>query len=171
MKKLICIFSLLIAGGSLFAQLEIERSVIAPGGLYSTGGNLEICSTLGQIEVRTLLSLNGSIILTQGFQQPDNKTTTGVGGLIDIVVDYNIYPNPTERWLQVELNALRPTEIELGLYDIRGRSIGVPSQKHTISGPFEAKFDLGSVSDGFYFLGMKDKDGRLVATWKIQRIH
>ncbi|MEO0469011.1 MAG: T9SS type A sorting domain-containing protein [Bacteroidota bacterium] len=170
MKKLICIFLLLGMSGSLIAQLEIERSVIAPGGIYGSNGTLEISSTMGQIEVRTLLSLNGTIVLTQGFQQPENLST-GTGELIDIVVDYNIFPNPTTRWLTVELNAAKPAEIELGLYDIRGRSIGVPNQKHTISGPFETRFDLNNVTDGFYFLGLKDKDGRLMATWKIQRIH
>ena len=51
-----------------FGQVSIERYVIAPLGHYDTGGTLSLSYTVGEPAVTTLLSINGTLILTQGFQ-------------------------------------------------------------------------------------------------------
>ncbi len=69
MKTTICILSMLFWGIFTCVSQSIERSVVASSGDYFEGAGISLSWTLGEIATETYS--NGSIILTQGFQQPD----------------------------------------------------------------------------------------------------
>ncbi|MEZ5195886.1 MAG: hypothetical protein R2764_05675 [Bacteroidales bacterium] len=70
MKKIIFIITLL-APMFLFAQM-VERQVIGSAGGYSSTSDLKVSSTVGEAFVAT--GTSSTIILTQGFQQPDEES-------------------------------------------------------------------------------------------------
>ena len=79
MKKLLFIFMLLTLGAT--AQISIEHQVIGSTGSYQVGASMTLSSTVGEAVVQTLFST--SMILTQGFQQPNFRP-------LDSIVDAEI---------------------------------------------------------------------------------
>jgi len=79
MKKLLFIFMLLTLGAT--AQISIEQQVIGSTGSYQVGASMTLSSTVGEAVVKTLDST--SMILTQGFQQPNFRP-------LDSIVDAEI---------------------------------------------------------------------------------
>lgn len=69
MKQLISVFCFLLTSG-LYAQGTIERQAIGTTGNESSNGTTTISSTTGEVAVQTLS--DGTIFITQGFQQPTN---------------------------------------------------------------------------------------------------
>jgi len=66
---------------SLFAQ-TLSPTVISSGGGYSTGSTVSLSWTLGELATETFI--NGSYILTQGFQQPVEGVTISIN--LDLLV-------------------------------------------------------------------------------------
>ena len=60
------------------AQTTISRQVIGSTGNYSVGTSITLTSTVGEVAVQTLFSVNGIIDLTQGFQQPEREGDSAV---------------------------------------------------------------------------------------------
>lgn len=76
MKKLINYLSFLLTlllPELGFAQVQIERQVIGSAGAESNSVNLKVAATVGEVSVET--ASGGSVIYTQGFQQPFNADT------------------------------------------------------------------------------------------------
>ncbi len=67
MKNLLILFSLLVFSKTLFAQ-SLEREVIASSGDYIENGFGSLSFTVGEATIQ--LAMDGTHILTQGFQQP-----------------------------------------------------------------------------------------------------
>lgn len=88
------IFLLLATVICIQAQnLSSEFEVIANAGEYSSSlnGNLSLSWTLGEPVVETIYG--NKLILTQGFQQPD-ELTLGVSGVSLTELGLNVFPNP-----------------------------------------------------------------------------
>ncbi|PKP50962.1 MAG: hypothetical protein CVT95_02000 [Bacteroidetes bacterium HGW-Bacteroidetes-12] len=79
MKKLLYILILFPFG--INAQVVIEQQVIGSTGSYQVGTNITLSSTVGEAAVQTLFPT--SMILTQGFQQPNFRP-------LDSIVDAEI---------------------------------------------------------------------------------
>lgn len=76
MKKIIYIsvlFLMLISTVS-FGQVQISRQVIGSTGGDAAGSNITISFTVGETVIQTI---SNSMILTQGFQQPDGGEDLG----------------------------------------------------------------------------------------------
>lgn len=153
-----------------FGQVSIERYVIAPLGHYDTGGTLSLSYTVGEPAVTTLLSINGTLILTQGFQQPE-ILPVGIDDPYELLVDYSIFPNPTTEVLNVKLSADIPVDLKLAVVDVRGRSTGLTIQEIRVVGEKTTIFNLGTLADGFYFLNVLTNSGELVQSFKVQKVH
>jgi len=67
MKKLIYLFILTTLGTN--AQVQLSKQVIGTTGGYAEGSTISLSSTVGEAVIQTLFSTS-TIILTQGFQQP-----------------------------------------------------------------------------------------------------
>ena len=154
------------------AQLSVERQVIATAGDTARIGTMLIFYTIGEPMTTTLYSFNGTIILTQGFQQPTKSEALSVEDPSSIHVKYNIFPNPTADILTVELETDKPVELEISLFDMRGRAIGIAVQKLRLIRTESLDIDLRPVADGFYTLMIKDvSSDRVAKSFKIQKVH
>ncbi len=174
MKKLyVLIIACCLCAAGYTQTPELEREVIATAGDTASAGGLNFSFTFGQMITETALSLNGVLILTQGFQQPvQQELNTSLEDELNIRLTYNIFPNPTKGLLKVELETDKPIELELSLFDMRGREIGIPARTFRLVSQKEIEVDLRSVADGFYTLMLKETTtGGVLKMFKIQRVN
>lgn len=156
----------------VFSQLSLDRQVLGTSGHWGKWGQYSLSSTVGETVTTTAITTNGMLILTQGFQQPDDKGDfVGVDDPVELPVSYKIYPNPTNGVLGVELTADLPIVIKLDVIDARGKMTSVPIQRIQFTGSKKTILNLEALADGIYFLNFRDEDGDLLKSEKIQKVH
>jgi hypothetical protein len=170
MKHLLLLLVGWFSFATLPAQIELDHYVIASMGGHSFDSTLSVSYTVGQIEVATLTSNNGSLVLTQGFQQPE-MLGVNIDDELEVVLNYQIYPNPTARILNVKITTDRTVELELSMANLLGQPIGIPAQKQKVNGEWEARFDLEGAAEGYYFLLLRNEAGELAGSWKIHKLN
>lgn len=153
----------------LSAQVSLDRQVIGSTGNFSTVSNISLSSTVGESVVATAVS--GSIVLTQGFQQPDGTNSVGIEDDLRLLVRYTVAPNPTQDIVRVELSTDKPITIGLVLMDVRGRRVPVPEQKIHVNGTESTEIDLQPLADGLYTLALIDEGGNTFRTFKVKKIN
>ncbi|MDX2247859.1 MAG: T9SS type A sorting domain-containing protein [Bacteroidia bacterium] len=171
--KHILSFLLAFAGSlTVFGQLSLDRQVLGTTGHWGQVGQYSLSYTAGETITTTLITTNGKLVLTQGFQQPDAKGTfVGIDEEVKLPVSYKIFPNPTSGVLQVEMSADKPAVVKIDIYDMRGRKTSVPLQRIQFSGTRTTIFNLEALADGIYMLNFRNDEGELIQSEKIQKIH
>ena len=114
---LLCSFCLFVTS---WAQINQSHFVITPLGGYDEVGQVGISFTTGQVENETFETNNGMLIVTQGFQQPE-LIGVSIDDLVEVIVDYQVYPNPTPRILNVVLSTSEPTTLTLEFLNLLGQ--------------------------------------------------
>jgi hypothetical protein len=156
---------LLLLPAELFAQISLERQVVASGGSYSTGTNISLSATVGEAAAVTLTS--GTIVLTQGFQQPDMNPSTGIDDQVSILVDYMVFPNPTAGSLTLRLESETPVSFQLEVVDAAGRIVWFPSEPIRVSGRTDTEVDLSGFATGTYLFVLRDTQSGYVETLRV----
>ena len=103
MKTLTLLLSVVLFPLFLSAQ-SVSPQVVASSGDYYQGANASLSWTLGEIATETYS--NGSVILTQGFQQPVTVSITGVN--LDMLVYLEGPFSGTEMSADLNSNGLIP---------------------------------------------------------------
>ncbi|MEM7373193.1 MAG: T9SS type A sorting domain-containing protein [Bacteroidota bacterium] len=166
-----CACFLSLTGG--FAQtdtFEIERELFPTTGWFSQdpASGLSLSYSVGEMVIETVESLGGTLILTQGFQQPDADTLVGLDRL-EIELDYTIYPNPTSGPITIELHSPQPLIMYLAIYDLIGQATNVPMQEARFVGRFATQMDLSELSDGVYLLAILNEAKQIAYTFRIEK--
>ena len=169
MKTITCLLAVLLSSFVVYAQPSLERQVIGATGNFSTAGNISLSSTVGETVVRTAIS--GSLVLTQGFQQPDGGASVGINDPLSLLVHYTVARNPTSEIMHVTLSTDKPLQVGLVVFDMRGRQVPVPEQQLLVNGTEETDLDLRALADGIYQLALKDESGAIFKSFKIQKVH
>lgn len=164
MKKSI-IAALAFAPVALFGQ-SAEREVIASSGGYTGATNLRVTYTVGESVVTT--GTSSSIIVTQGFQQP-NLSSVGIEEM-DNGLSVNVYPNPVSDNLMVEINATNELLVNATIYDMQGKETGVAVSNLKVNGTLNHALDVSALSTGQYFISFTDEK-RTLGTVRIQKVH
>ena len=147
MKKFIITF--LIAGTSLFlsSAQSLSPDLVTTSGDYYTSATASLSWSLGEIVIETYAA--SSVILTQGFQQPDYNTTSikEVKSFTDFSV--SVFPNPVNDFLNIQIGAGADL-VTLNLYDLYGKLITT----RIVNSPDgqQAQFDVSGLSKGYYLL-------------------
>ena len=166
MKNIIIIITFFLAL-SLNAQ-QIEKQVISSTGNDVSAGGIQISQTVGETVVETFTS--GSFILGQGFQQVEeiNDSTIAIEE-IDIIVNYNLYPNPTNDIINVELELNANSNMNLILVNTQGQIIQ-NKEIEVLSGEvYKVQFSLQNYSNGIYFLKFYDTKGNVSKVLEINK--
>ncbi|MCB9190679.1 MAG: HYR domain-containing protein [Flavobacteriales bacterium] len=87
-------------------------------------------------------------------------TFTGIADLEDLY-DVEVYPNPTDGMLNVDITFDRPLDASFQLLDVTGRVVGESSTYFNTAGLIH-RFDLGRAGAGIYFVRIQTEDGILV---------
>jgi hypothetical protein len=167
MKALTITIAGLFVCGFLASQ-ELKPDVIAAAGDYfknSTSG-VSISWTLGEIATETLAPNGSSVILTQGFQQP-NYGPTWVPAIKDFDFEIKVYPNPTTDYIKIELRDNLEIEMNVDMYDAIGRKLIATKME---SGVTEKTIDVLNLRAGIYFLKLTSTDQQSMRTYQITKI-
>lgn len=147
-----------------FANAQVYLpEVISSAGLSNSGSNYD-CWTMGEPIVLTLD--NGTLVLTQGFHQP-NMTIVGVPTPRELPTPF-VYPNPSSGQIFLNLAGLGRSGGTVRVVDAHGRLV----RSHSF-GPISAKplnLDLSNLSNGVYFLRLTMKNARKPFVFKIEKI-
>jgi type IX secretion system substrate protein len=163
-KFTLLIFSLMPA--LLFSQVSLERQVIGSAGGENSSGNLSVSYTVGEAMIETIAS--GTLILTQGFQQPDEKPV-GIS-IPEINVEISAYPNPTGDVVILEIQTVEDIDLMLEVRDILGRKVLMDGKKLIISGLLREEIDFSPLPSGNYFIVLRTLDNSIVKSVKIQKV-
>jgi len=109
---------------------------------------IPLFAPLGYYDVNTFDLIDGHLMKPDGFKILKNTVSLKE---IDDLLQYDIYPNPITRFVNVRINPKLPTTISITLLDIGGRTIYISRQK-IISSLYETTIDLSNISKGTYFM-------------------
>ena len=128
--------------------------VIASGGNYATASALSLSYTIGELAaVQTFTA--PSVILTQGFQQPQDNVT----GLLDIEHSadgtLSVYPVPAVSTLWFGYEYAAQGTVLITLYDMTGRQMDYTFAESYSSGKVVHQFDCTPYASGNYILTAK----------------
>ncbi len=144
---------------------SISSYVIASAGESTEVNGINISWTLGEIAIETLKDDGETIILTQGFQQGYFEITS-IDGPKSFSNNFklDIYPNPANEyiWINLESDEIKDAIVEL--YDLEGRL--VYNNKFDINeGP--NRVNLQELGASQYILRVVDKAGNVLQTFKL----
>lgn len=101
------------------AQIILYRQVVATSGTFGTTPKMMISYTVGEVAVQPIT--NGKLLLTQGFQQPEDfpKLPPGTNPL----KSYILFPNPAVTNTKIQFDLLSNANITLELINPAGQTI------------------------------------------------
>ena len=161
MKKALLILASLGLMLSFLSAQTLSRQVIGATG----SANEQLSSTTGETVVTTAVS--GSFILTQGFHQPENATV-GIRKPVEVVVNYNLYPNPALEQITLELSSARPLDLRLQVIDMRGR-MALPAMPLRVDGSAQKQLDVSTLATGAYALQIMTAGNEPVKTLTFEK--
>lgn len=165
MNKFFLVFALCCC--STVCAQSIERSVIGAYGGSGTAGTIEVDMTVGEVAITT--GETGTMVVTQGFHQPDDGITS-IDKPLGISVQYSLYPNPTTDKLYLELSAERSTEVQVEIIDARGRNTPLEAVSVMVSGQVSAlEWDTDRLAEGMYLVVVKNAQGEISGSIRFQK--
>ena len=149
---------------------SLERQVIGTAGDYVENGDISLSYTVGEPIIET--AITGTLILTQGFQQPDaQKTSSGIDqDVAGIEVGFNVFPNPATDILHVSLTSDEAVERVVELYEMGGKKNKLQSSKFSVSGTVNQEFDISHLAAAQYMLVFNDINGKTMKSINFQKV-
>lgn len=147
MKFFIAYFILQLFSCIVFAQIH-SPSVIASGGDYFETASSTFSITIGEPVIETVSS--GSVILTQGFQQP-HFFAVSAEMLAGNEYSIDVFPQPAIDFLTVKQNGINEN-LAYVLTDVTGKSIMAGNLFEQTS-----SINVSQLSPGIYLLIINGK--------------
>lgn len=138
----------------IFAQAQIERSVVNTTGSSYKGGILSIDYSVGEVLAGT--ETCQTMFLNQGFIQAD-QTTTGVK-FIGEKFSIEAYPNPASGSVHIILTTNNEIlkYLSIKLIDLKGTTLRT-TDRTNISGKLVELIDMTDLPNGTYFIKFENK--------------
>ncbi len=150
--KTLPLFLLPIISGAIYAQ-TVSPVVLGSAGGEAEVGDVTIMWTVGELAVATLS--NGEEVVTQGFHQPPEGTTSvsyGTGSVVSV----RVRPNPVADELFVGLPDGTAGEVRVELIDMLGQQVLTSTAQ---PGAAELRLDVGTLPSGVYAVRVLLKEG------------
>ncbi len=84
------------------------------------------------------------------------RVTVGVESKINLVSQYQIYPNPASNKVTIELDLTQPAEFEIKMIDMTGRIFLFENKRAKSIGKTSWQFDTSNIPQGVYMLTIKN---------------
>lgn len=144
--------------GDLHAQTVDLQLIGSLGGSY-TDATMNVNYSAGEAITQTIS--NGSIVLTQGFHQPDYA----VNGLQDVVLNEGVklFPNPATSDLNISfLSAKLQNEVKrVSIIDLRGEVVYSGESDELFTGEATLTLDVNALTRGSYILQIEGENSLL----------
>ncbi|MEL6845714.1 MAG: T9SS type A sorting domain-containing protein, partial [Bacteroidota bacterium] len=95
---------------------------------------------------------------------------TGIEDLMQLVVNYEVFPNPTSDRLNVTLESEKPVKLQLRIYDMSGRLLPSYTQRVEGTGKMESQLSIATLAEGIYLLSFLDENGEVLISHKIRKL-
>ena len=158
MNKYLLFLSLFIVSG-LSAQ-TIDRQLIGNAGGSLSAGNIELSYSVGEAVIQSFTT--GSIIVSQGFQQPNSGAGSNTS-VSDFSLDdqFSFYPNPVNSTLFLKFKSGSDNlDLAIRVYDLKGVLILQQNEIMNQGAQRIIELNLGRLSTGNYFLQITDSGGK-----------
>lgn len=166
MVKAFGFFAFLFFGTVCGYSQNISPSIIAPAGASDKTGQIQLDWTLGEIAVETSATSDG--LLTQGFHQPLLILPANFISVLPrpIVTGFTIRvnPNPVQAVLNINLQSLNESKVDIRLSDINGKTMYRTS---AYSNGSSVKINMQHLSSGIYLLYIINSTGSVINTYRI----
>ncbi|MBW8051860.1 MAG: T9SS type A sorting domain-containing protein [Cytophagales bacterium] len=161
---------LLILSGILFCFTGISQSVspevYATSGDHYTGTNAQLSWTIGEPVIETVSNTNN--IITQGFHQT-NYDITSIKENPDLGFNISVFPNPISNTLQININGdVDNSNLKIELTDITGKILTNEKIAGTV---ITYQLNMREYATGSYFLKITTEKGKLINSYKIQKVN
>ncbi|CAN5379859.1 hypothetical protein BH11BAC1_BH11BAC1_14860 [soil metagenome] len=143
-----------IFSGTVGAQ-SLSPAVISPGGGFSANGSAMLSSTVGEMVMVETFN-NNSVILTQGFQQPEDLNVT-VKDVEHSFVGITVSPNPSQGLIKLVFKTSEELDLSIVIYDISGQRVYQTEARKATQNNFIA-LDLSAFAAGEYIIECKSID-------------
>lgn len=153
MKYSIIILILFLAGSVVSAQ-----EVVSSNGDSKSAAGVEVSWTIGEAVIETLI--DGSITLTQGFQQT-KLTITAVSELLIPGLEIKVFPNPTPDIITIHFSEYIENS-RYFLYDLRGKLL-----ENKLINSADTEINMEKYAGGQYILKLTNKSRQPIQTFKI----
>ena len=147
-----------------FAQ-QLSHQVLVPAAGLATAGVLSYSQTIGETAVELFGS--GGFELTQGFQQPAIKFTTGIppeGNGVDV------YPNPVTDFINVKLYGDVARKLRIEIINITGMIVNSMTMSFVSKYYYIQQIEASNLKYGLYFVRVTSDDGTINRVFKIEKM-
>jgi hypothetical protein len=169
MKHKFLFILLFIAAASCLRAQTIERQVTGAAGAYQLASWGSLSATVGEAVINT--SSSGSLVLTQGFQQP-TQTDVAVYRLPGDNVSVKVFPVPAVDEINVVINpGGNDAQYSVVIFDMPGSQIRVPCQNLNNGKETSLLFDIRSIATGSYVMLITDERNTQVKAIKFTKIN
>ena len=145
MKKTLVPLGILLLVASISYSQSLSPTLLSSQNGYDTSKNMVLEWTLGESSIETITEKN--TIYTQGFIQPFLDSSKGI---IQIVDEILIFPNPVKNHLNVKLLSQSNSQETIDIYNVNGRI--VKQFKHSFSLYENIRLDLSDLPSGIYVI-------------------
>ncbi len=159
MKYILSIIALLVFSIN-YGQVALKKTSLSSGGGSASSGSLYMVYALGEIGVQE--AHTGSNLLSEGFIGPDVTALVGIEDYAQLE-GLNIYPNPVQAYLNIELPDTGNYEIHL--FDMTGKQVF----SRIIENDNQSSYHLAHLKTGIYLLSVIDRDNQKAKTIKLQK--
>lgn len=165
MRYLALIITVLIP--ALSSAQTAERQVIGTAGAYAEADGYSHSYTVGEVATATVS--DGTIILTQGFQQNDDLSVN----ILEESLEFSAtaFPNPTMDGVTLDLKADQAVDLHIDLFDVLGKQFPIAESNLQLVGSSQRHIDLAGFAPGTYFIRLTDETGQLNKTIQIQKVN
>jgi len=149
MKKAIIIFLTVI-----YLHCDAQTTtpqVISSAGWYATGNGVELSQTIGEMSMVSTLSV-GSIVLTQGFEQPELIYPAGIADFAAGGGALALFPNPAADQFALLYSFAQPGDITVTMYNSLGKKISKDYFDKYIGGDQVLHLSGSDLAPGIYLI-------------------
>lgn len=156
MRLISSILLLLLGGWTALQGQSAERTVISSLGGSSNTANIYASHTLGEVQIGS--SQNSNLYVGQGFESagdhPVSLEESPYGSI-------ELYPNPTDRAVTLEITRPGISELEVSVRDAQGRNVLQRSLRAS-QNQGRHSFNLADLAPGTYFFELRAEDGEQI---------
>lgn len=142
----ICL-TLLVTSQGYSQSVILSPRVISSSGGFSTHPGFSLSRTTGELAaVKTVSS--SSVILTQGFQQPDKKVLVSNC----LYATQTVFPNPANSEFSFQYRYCEKGTLHMAMFDILGQQVSLRRTEIYSGGEQTVQLPTENLSSGIYVL-------------------